>query len=422
MIGKGVVVQLDSFTVVLATSVSLIFIGLALLYFWQRDRRSGWLMWWAVPLLVGGLTALLYLQPSWETDIFTVGVGNGLRIAAMTFMWQGALVFHGKKPLVWPSVLVPLAWLVLCSIPGFLENMPFRVIAVSVAIGGFCVLAAWELWSGRGERLASRGAAVAVLLSFATIMAARIVGVGVMPFPMGALPLDPLWMALFNLAVFVHTTFLGLLLISMTMERLELKQRQIALVDPLTGLMNRRAFIGDAERLAKSRDHGPESTALLVLDLDEFKSINDRFGHDVGDRVLASFAAIAGAVVRPSDRLYRMGGEEFCFVLPDTRLKDAIEVAERVRHDFAASHIVAGTEKISGTLSVGIAMAEVAGFDLEVLLAAADAALYEAKARGRNRVIVADPAVLGSTGVAGMAALRFRSWNSAEAPEVARVG
>jgi diguanylate cyclase (GGDEF)-like protein len=212
---------------------------------------------------------------------------------------------------------------------------------------------------------------------------------------MGAGPLDPLWLAGFNLAVFVHATFLGFLLIALTKERLELEQRTIAHVDPLTGLMNRRAFMTHVERNNRRRAGGREATSLLVLDLDHFKSVNDRFGHDVGDKVLASFAAIAEANVRPADQLYRMGGEEFCFVLPDTDLSEAITVAERIRREFASSAVEGSAgERIIATVSIGIASAEFAGFDYEVLLAAADAALYEAKARGRNRVIVGAPSAL----------------------------
>jgi diguanylate cyclase (GGDEF)-like protein len=163
----------------------------------------------------------------------------------------------------------------------------------------------------------------------------------------------------------------------------------------LTGLMNRRAFMTQVERNARRRGHGPESTALLVLDLDQFKSINDRFGHETGDKVLVSFAGIAEANVRPTDLLFRMGGEEFCSILPDTDLKGALAVAERIRRAVASSAVeTARGERVLATVSIGIAVAEFAGFDTEVLLAAADAALYEAKSRGRNRVVVADPDAL----------------------------
>jgi diguanylate cyclase (GGDEF)-like protein len=390
-------VQLDSFTLLVATSATLVFFGCGLLYFWNRDRRSTWLLWWAAPFIVGGISILGYLRPNWYTDFLTLGFGNAVRVGALGLFWLGARVFEGRKPLVSVVLLVMAAWCGLCLIPAFVGSLPARIVTISIINGSFCCLAAWELWRGRAaEHLPSRLPAIAIFLSFATLMAIRAIGVNVMPFPMGALPLNPLWMGGFDLVVFAHASFLGLLLLALTKERLELEQRNIAMIDPLTGLMNRRAFMTHVERNARRRSMGREATALLVLDLDDFKSVNDRYGHEAGDRVLIDFAGVAEANARPTDLLFRMGGEEFCFVLPDTDLKGALVVAERVRRAFASSAVETdGGERVLTTVSIGVAVAEFAGFDTEVLLAAADAALYEAKSRGRNRVIVADVDALG---------------------------
>jgi diguanylate cyclase (GGDEF)-like protein len=388
-------VQLDSFTILVSISAAFVVLGLALLYFWNRDRRSSWLLWWSLPFIIGGAAAVGYVRPNWGADFITIGFGNAARLMTFVLFWQGARVFEGRRPLWWSVPAIPSVWLALCLVQPILESMPARVVIVSGGVAILCALTAWELWRGRSETLASRAPAVVVLLSFATLMLIRMAGVNVLPFPMGALPMDPLWLGGFNLAVFVHGAFLGLLLIALTKERLELEQRNIALVDPLTGMMNRRAFMGEVERQALRRGMPPEPTALLVLDLDHFKAVNDHHGHDVGDRVLASFAVVAAANVRAGDLLYRLGGEEFCFVLPNTDVHMALRIAERVRKAFAAHSYVAGQGRmISATVSIGIANADEAGLDLEVLLAAADAALYEAKSRGRNRVVLADPALL----------------------------
>lgn len=389
--------QLDSFTIVVATSVTLVFLGCALLYFWNRDRRSAWLLWWSLPFLVGGIAITSYARPNWSTDFYAIAFGNGARIFALGLLWQGARVFEGRKPQLLWLLAITLGWIALCTIPPFFQSMAGRIVGVSICNGLICGLAAFELWRGRAEHLPSRLPAIGAFSSFAFVMLLRIAFVNVAPFPFGALPLDPLWMGGFNLVVFIHAFFLGLLLIALTKERLELQQRNIALVDPLTGLMNRRAFMGHAERNAMRQGLAAESTALLVLDLDHFKQVNDRHGHDVGDRVLASFAQVAAQNVRPTDLLYRMGGEEFCFVLPDTDIHTALRVAERVRKAFAGHAYSAGGRSIPVTVSIGIATADQAGFDFEVLLAAGDAALYEAKARGRNRVVLADPALLTRT-------------------------
>ncbi len=179
----------------------------------------------------------------------------------------------------------------------------------------------------------------------------------------------------------------------MTMERREAEQRNFAMSDPLTGLLNRRAFGDFAQRMARRRSGLRDAMAVLVLDLDHFKQVNDRYGHEAGDRLLKAFADVAEANVRPSDQLFRMGGEEFCFVLPDTSACDALAVAERIRRAFEATCIDTAIGPASTTVSIGIAATRVA-VDMDVLLAAADAAVYEAKARGRNRVVVAEPAAL----------------------------
>jgi diguanylate cyclase (GGDEF)-like protein len=203
------------------------------------------------------------------------------------------------------------------------------------------------------------------------------------------------WLGFFNLVVLAHVGAFAFLMVSLTKERREAEQRNFAMLDPLTGLMNRRAFMAAVERAARRRrGYAHESVALLVLDLDSFKQVNDQYGHEVGDRVLVSFAQIAEAVTRPTDQLYRMGGEEFCFILPDTNLQGAIAAAERVRQTFALSSVDARGVDVGTTVSIGIATADDAGVGLDALLEAADTAVYEAKGRGRNQVVVADATAL----------------------------
>ncbi|RYE85450.1 MAG: GGDEF domain-containing protein [Hyphomicrobiales bacterium] len=106
------------------------------------------------------------------------------------------------------------------------------------------------------------------------------------------------------------------------------------------------------------------------------------------------FAQVAERVTRPTDQLYRMGGEEFCFILPDTELREAIAAAERIRQAFELATVDVRGHAVGTTVSIGIASAHHAGFALELLLESADAALYEAKARGRNQIVVADATAL----------------------------
>lgn len=399
--------HLDSFTVLVAGCSVLIFLGCTFVYFWFRDRQTTALLWWGIPLVVGGAALSLYARPGWDADFLSISIGNAARMIAIGCLWQGVRVFHGRKPLISVLAGVSVAWVLLCLATDFAGSMLLRVIGTSVVNFSFCFLAAYETWRGRAEVLPSRFPLVATFCSFGTIMVFRAIFAGVTPFPFGALAPDPIWLGGFMFAAFAHSAFGAFLFISMIRERREATQRNFALSDPLTGLMNRRAFATYAERNARRRI-GRQPVALLVLDIDHFKSVNDHHGHDTGDRMLVAFAAAAEASVRPSDQLFRMGGEEFCFVLPDTTLHAAIQVAERIRANFELTEIPSQAGAARTTVSVGVAATEYT-IDLELLLAAADAAVYEAKARGRNRVVVAAPNAVMQPGEAAPQVERRRS-------------
>jgi diguanylate cyclase (GGDEF)-like protein len=279
---------------------------------------------------------------------------------------------------------------------------------VSAINAVLCGAAAWELTSGRSEDLPSRRPLMLVFASFATLMVVRVAIAPLAPFPMGAGVADPLWVAGFVLLVFIHTAFAAQLFFSLTRERREAQQRSFALSDQLTGLMNRRAFSDYSERTAGPAYEGSAAMALLVLDLDHFKSVNDRHGHEAGDRLLQAFAEVARVSVRPSDQLFRMGGEEFCFVLPAAGAKEAVAIAERIRAAFEATSVETRYGRAQATVSIGIAAAELP-VSADVLLSTADAAVYEAKARGRNRVVLADPSALVDVVRAGAALTRRRA-------------
>ena len=169
-------------------------------------------------------------------------------------------------------------------------------------------------------------------------------------------------------------------------ELLEAEKRsltQLAVTDPLTGLANRRGIETFFLHHAATR----RRVALLALDIDHFKSINDRYGHTVGDRVLERFAEILKQHCRSTDCAGRWGGEEFVLLVEEVALEAAIEVAERIRRAIDTDW-TALAPALRVTTSIGIAFAT-APTDLETLFARADRALYAAKAQGRNRVVLA---------------------------------
>lgn len=157
--------------------------------------------------------------------------------------------------------------------------------------------------------------------------------------------------------------------------------------DALTGALNRRRIEEDALRLRARCMRRGESLAIMMIDIDFFKSINDRYGHPAGDKVLCSLAEIAQKSIRPDDYFARYGGEEFCMLLTATTEKEAFELAERLRLAFAEFTLTLGKEHIHVTVSIGVADSSDIGFEFLDLVKAADQALYCAKQRGRNQVV-----------------------------------
>jgi len=162
---------------------------------------------------------------------------------------------------------------------------------------------------------------------------------------------------------------------------------RLATIDGMTGIYNRRHFLVLADReWTRFLRHG-RPLSLLMMDIDFFKSINDRFGHHIGDQVIVHLATLARECKRDSDVLSRIGGEEFALLLPETDLEGARAVAERLRLDMASAHLMAGREPFSATVSIGVATAHPDDAGIVDLMKAADGALYEAKRGGRNQVV-----------------------------------
>jgi diguanylate cyclase (GGDEF)-like protein len=166
---------------------------------------------------------------------------------------------------------------------------------------------------------------------------------------------------------------------------------RLATTDPLTGLYNRRHFLGslDAEWSRFQRYY--RSVSVLMLDIDHFKSVNDRYGHAVGDEAIKAVAAACNEGKRKSDLVGRLGGEEFAVLLPETSLSRAKLVAERIRKRVMAIRLNAQQVQFGLTVSIGVAEAGVGMSGTDALMNAADNALYRAKADGRNQCVCWSP-------------------------------
>ncbi|MBF0475759.1 MAG: GGDEF domain-containing protein [Deltaproteobacteria bacterium] len=189
------------------------------------------------------------------------------------------------------------------------------------------------------------------------------------------------------------TTYLLMLLGSigfllLIKEQTEMELHRAATLDGLTGLFNRRAFFAEAEKVTALASRRKEPVSLLMIDLDKFKSINDKFGHGIGDLFIMDFAAATRQQLRNYDIVGRYGGEEFVVLLPNTGPGEAAIVAERLRKNIE-DRVLPGFENIKYTASIGISSSipePTQGIDM--LIKISDKALYAAKGKGRNRIEV----------------------------------
>ena len=168
--------------------------------------------------------------------------------------------------------------------------------------------------------------------------------------------------------------------------------RELSMSDPLTGLPNRRAVEQVLASEVARVTRGGGSACVVCVDLDGFRSVNERHGHSVGDLVLVAFAGAVRVALRVQDRIGRVGGDEFLLVLPETTLSGAVEVCRRLRDAVAALRVPCGRGELAVTASFGVAPM-LAGDDPQLALDIADGALYAAKTGGRNRVESATEAV-----------------------------
>jgi len=162
---------------------------------------------------------------------------------------------------------------------------------------------------------------------------------------------------------------------------------QEALTDPLTRLHNRRYGLDRFNQEWSFAAHSNTPLSCLMLDIDHFKAINDRYGHEIGDMVLAQVARAIQSSSRKDDVVFRYGGEEFCIVDPGTPLQEAIRLGERIVQAVRKERYGKEGEQFRVTISVGVAARDLGDADLEGLIARADRALYAAKDNGRDRVM-----------------------------------
>jgi diguanylate cyclase (GGDEF)-like protein len=381
--------KLDVNTLFMVTIYVEAILGLLLLFAWAQNTQIQAVCWWGFAHLIRASSVVLFGMYGSAPDIVTIDLANALLFTAFAVTWTGARVFDGRP--VEPVYLVTGAvlWLLICRLPVLADAVAVRALIASGIITAYTWLTAYEFWRGRSEQLVSRWPAIFMLFAHGSLYLLRTPLIALLPTAAENSMYGSVWLTVLSFEALLFTISVAFILLAMAKERTELRHRNAAMLDPLTGIANRRSFLQDANLLAKRHRADPRPTAVLLIDLDHFKSINDRFGHALGDRVLEMFTETARKSVRASDLLGRLGGEEFAAMLYDTSRDRAVAVAERVRESFAIAAKEVEGRPLCATVSIGLAYCEQSAIDVPEMLAQADQALYFAKEHGRNRVEVA---------------------------------
>ena len=357
---------------------------------WGR-RRDG-LGRWAAALLVNAIGHLLIMLRGLIPDVFSVVVGNLMLSSVFVGMIAAVYQFQGR-PVRWPLLLAP-PLLVLVFVSVFIDNFPARVSFVGLVIG---LQAVWALLAALSHRHATVGRGqwllVAGLLLEAVVLGVRaLVAISTHSEATNILQSSALQTLTF-LATFSVVLVSSVGFVFMSRDRADENNRVLAALDPLTGVANRRSLIAALDRDVARAQRMREPMALMMVDIDHFKDVNDRYGHPAGDRVLCSVVNVLRQRVRAQDLVGRYGGEEFMVLLPDTGLVGAEQLARALCKAVEESRCPADGVPgpgIAVTVSIGVFGGRLeSGDSWDMLIAAADRALYQAKNNGRNRVEVA---------------------------------
>lgn len=373
--------HLDVQTLSVVTVFITALLGALLVFAGLQNRSIRAPMWWGAAYIVNAAGLGLLSSQGVAPDFVTNDMANALVLLGYGLTWCGARIFDGRPVHAMQVLLAPAIWLVLCRVPGFTANASLGVIVVSTMLALLALRAAEELWRGRDEPLMSRWPSVIVLLAYAAVLLARVPATLLSPSFEG----DPVMRGL-SFALLAFAVVMAFLQLNMTKERTELRHKINSLVDPLSGVANRRAFLDGAVALLAQQEIDHEPLAVMLFDLDRFKQINDQFGHATGDAVLQTFAVTAANTLGGDVLFARIGGEEFASCLPVGDIDETYAIADRVRRNFVAAAGRFGNEQLTPSVSVGITLGRDPLVTVTELLAVVDRALYRAKELGRNRV------------------------------------
>ncbi|HEY8100862.1 MAG TPA: GGDEF domain-containing protein [Burkholderiaceae bacterium] len=377
---------------VLTVSNALIFILIGSTFISRRRDTGGvscWLWSYAVQTLGWALLLLRGIAPDW----LSIVVANTLLISGAVLVFRAIRDFL-ERPITWHiSILTILLFLTVFSGLYASGSRPTTlVIWVSLMGGALGLACAMALMKDIQWRSAPARWTTGLWLGVSgAILIARAIAVFLSPTPNYSLYTQSIVQIIAFIVAYSAMLGASFGFNLMLQERTTHTLQQIAQQDELTGVFNRRYLLDRVKHeLSRMRRRNSDNLVLMMLDIDNFKVVNDQYGHAAGDALLKSFTAQLSEILRTPDVLGRYGGEEFCVLLPDTNLEKGLQVAERLRMAAKNARISVGNEILQRTVSIGVAHASGNALpELDKLFLAADRALYQAKQDGRDRIACA---------------------------------
>ncbi|AYD00537.1 GGDEF domain-containing protein [Neorhizobium sp. NCHU2750] len=358
-------------------------LGVLLWSRWFYERQPFYLTWGAGFILHGVGVGMVGLRGTLP-DFVSIEIANVMALVGIGLWIAGMLQFDKRRVEAFIAIpaLICVAGMMLDPVR---TDFGYRVALFhGAAVIGYLMLIAAALWGENGHSRTRRVFSLFVgiqVLSSTTVAIYALINKP-QSFAAGN---SSIWLLLIAAFCFMAAIMSGARLIN---ERNEQKLRLLAVTDPLTNLLNRRGMIDEFHMLKRSHASDSGLMALIHLDLDGFKQINDLYGHQAGDEVLVAFARIGIAAQRGRGSFGRMGGEEFASIMHVANMIEAASVAEAIRTTLKRQPVTVGEHQIPVTVSIGIALAEIGSANLDTLLSTADRALYVAKTNGRDRTAI----------------------------------
>jgi len=344
---------------------------------------------WTIGLALMAAGAIATVVNTGSLMFWRVALSNLLYVPGISLLACGLLVFFGRRLSVagWVAGTtgVYAAGLLLSLSP---DQVPYRISVFMLHQLTLAGIGLWLSWRFGGRDIGTLSLRLSMAL-LATVASVRL-WLAVSGTGSVRLMADSPWIWAVMAGLILSLVLGTLALILIAGDRVRTRLEELAGTDALTGLLTRRRFVEQAAQTLATARRQRWNVAFVIIDIDHFKGVNDRFGHQAGDEVLLHMAGLLRRQCREIDLISRFGGEEFVVLLPNTNAGQARHVAERLRTATETSRVDVAGQSIAVTISLGISVAIQGAASIDALYPAADAALYRAKRAGRNRVEMAE--------------------------------